>query len=278
MSIRTRYHLAYVETLDAQCAAAVVKHHILAQEGENANILTYPLPSNFETSSGQYASLLTRIQSVVGESNGQQVIKLIPHDPSLERISVIGTVLPEEETQLIEAWGNVTYHVRPDWDTQSLCERAWHKLTPKAPISQCVQLIGRYTVHASDDAEIWHGEILPYIYACASLNMDPGEGWSEWEKLFESLASSLVRKRINEGKVIMRYLERQSRKETASGASMNHGSRGFTDDTDESIDHEAIPPAPVPEVTADDFEGLPAAVLAEDGGSKTEEGGDEDEQ
>ncbi|HEY3376261.1 MAG TPA: hypothetical protein VGL77_02100, partial [Armatimonadota bacterium] len=159
----------------------------------------------------------------------QKSLEFGDHEPESEQIFLIGSSLPEEEIELLDTWGKLTYinHLEPFFQVRqrkysscgsatgtgkSTCEIAWSFLLPQAPLPLCVQLIGRRTMHIDTDHTLWADEILPFIYAMDSVNTDPGDGWDEWEKLFETLASSHVRKRINEGKTILRYLLAQERR------------------------------------------------------------------
>lgn len=249
--MRKRFHLAYADTLDARCAAAVVRYWAKQQGWDTT--MTYPLPGVHRD--GRYANLLTRIKARCGEKNGQKSLEFGDHNPEQEQIFVIGTSLPVSEMELLNTWGQLTYINHRDpypsyelldscptglgADGKATCEVAWTFLFPKAPMPLCVQLIGRHTMNANDDIELWCNEILPFVYAMDSVQADPGDGWEEWEKLFETLASAHVRKRINEGKVIIRYLsakhyrEEQQKREEEALAKEDGIQPATTDDTDD---------------------------------------------
>jgi hypothetical protein len=208
--MKPRLHIVYTESLDSQAAAAVVKWYG-ARHGTTVHC--YPL---FGTLSEREKKATLRERIFDRVYGSQRALPLLDdHDRSREVIYLLdGGLAPCDQVHAMEDWGLIE-EISAFTREVSQCHTAWVSLMDGEPVPLAIQLIHSYVINGNRKAKnltYWIDEVLPFKYALDSVNIDPGttSGWDEeWEKLFDTLVNAHVRKRITEGKAIVRYIVRQ---------------------------------------------------------------------
>jgi hypothetical protein len=232
-----RIHIIYPHTVDGHCSAAVARLWAERNGHDEKTVDCYPVPVGQPPQADpgkKQAPLIDRLNDRVHpkiNSAGQQRLGLDTHKREEHQIFLLALDLPADEMHELANWGQVTYcnHLQPyiDYDTCDLsvtceaglstCENFWRGLFPAEPMPLAVQLVGR-AIMATPDAKkaekacqsLLAEEVYPFVYALRSVNSDPGteDGWKEWGKHFQTLANAHTKKRIGEGRAIVRYLVR----------------------------------------------------------------------
>lgn len=226
--LTTHNHIIYPRTLDGYAAAAVARL-LCERDGSGGSVDMYPVDL---APRGPQASIIDRLNDRVHPRahNGQGRLDIDAHDRTKHHIFLLALALPADEIKELHVWGMMTYcnHVDPlpEYDIitscltvergQATCEATWRGLFSREPMPLAVQLIGRAVIVTSADKGIdmalLADEVTPFVYAMRSVPCDPGDGddkhggWGEWCKMFKELANSHPKKRIKEGRAIIRYL------------------------------------------------------------------------